>query len=494
MEKEKSQKWEDRIFDVVFVGGGIFLLFNLKVIFEGIKKLHADTVRTFCGFVMPLLALIAYKNWHLPLLGELGFSRGVLHKIYMAGTFQNFFWLFILTSAIVLWAIGIGAYCKKRRIEKALSRVLLKNAYGDGPKVVARFDESIYREIIRLKAPGIGAERMESQKSAIESALGRQVEFVRPHRDRTYTDLVLVKRELPTKIPYESLRILERGAQFRIGSSKEGQHLGDISSFPHMLIAGTTGGGKSVFFKQMLLGILESTSNTQLYLIDLKCGLEIRPFAELPNVKMTKTIPEAVELLKEVKREMEQRFQWLEKSKKLRIEPNFDPFDRIVVGIDEASVLYTGLSKNDEDYELLQEARFLTEHIAKLSRAAAIHLILATQKVTKETIDTRIQENVSAKMCFRLNTIEGSVRVLGHGGAAELPAIPGRGIFQSGNWELTVQVPYLDSKSLEERIDALKTEMESGERKLRQSMLMLEKPSTPFWMNGEKESERRNEA
>ncbi|WP_207748713.1 hypothetical protein, partial [Clostridioides difficile] len=75
-----------------------------------------------------------------------------------------------------------------------------------------------------------------------------------------------------------------------------------------------------------------------------------------------------------------------------------------------------------DDYELVQEARFLTEHIAKLSRAAAIHLILATQKVTKETVDTRIQENVSGRMCFKLNTTEGSVRMLGHGKAADLPS------------------------------------------------------------------------
>ena len=237
-------------------------------------------------------------------------------------------------------------------------------------------------------------------------------------------------------------------------------------------MAGTTGGGKSVYFKQVLLGLLKSSDHLQMYLIDLKGGLEFRPFSTLPNVKVVKTIEDAVTVLTMVKAEMEARFAHLEDSGKEKITPGRGGFDRIIVGVDEASVLYANAAKDSEDYELIVRARNLTEHIAKLSRAAAIHLILATQKVTRETIDTRIQENMSGRMCFKLNTLEGSLRVLGNGKACDLPSIPGRGFWQLGNDLVEVQAPYVDGESLERGIEEVQEEYLLGQKKLRQEMLM----------------------
>lgn len=394
--------------------------------------------------------------------------------------------LFLLLAALHLWATGFVPYIRRRRMENQLKSVLLKNAMGMSPTVVRVYQENAYRDVVTVRSPGIGVDKIRANQAAIESAFGREIEMIRTHSNPRFVDLVLVRQDLPEEIPYQELEEKPARDSFFIGMTKDGLRQVKLSDLPHLLIAGTTGGGKSVFFKQALLGLLENTVQLQLYLIDLKGGIEMKPFSALRNVKVAKTAEDAVAILTTVKKEMEKRFSYLEERGLEKIKPGRHPFDRIVVGIDEASVLYTA-AKDDDDYELVQEARFLTEHIAKLSRAAAIHLILATQKVTKETVDTRIQENVSGRMCFKLNTTEGSVRMLGHGKAADLPSVPGRGIWQLGNEEVVVQVPFLDKAALEERIEALNAEYTIGEGMMRQPMLMREVKAAPFWLEGSKE-------
>lgn len=128
----------------------------------------------------------------------------------------------------------------------------------------------------------------------------------------------------------------------------------------------------------------------------------------------------AVQILNAVKAEMDRRFKFLEAKGLKAIDPAQGKFDRIVVAVDEAGELYADKSKHEDDYELTIEAQSLTNSIARLGRAAAIHLILATQKVSKESINTVIQENLSARMCFKMNTLQGSLQVLGSKDAMDL--------------------------------------------------------------------------
>ena len=114
-----------------------------------------------------------------------------------------------------------------------------------------------------------------------------------------------------------------------------------------------------------------------------------------------------------------------------------DQLDRLVVGIDEASVLFTvekGVRGANKDFAL--EARELADKLTKLGRAAGIHVIIATQKITKETVDTRVQTNVGAKICFRVGTAPSSVNVLGNTRAHTLPDIKGRAIWSVGSNDL----------------------------------------------------------
>ena len=369
-------------------------------------------------------------------------------------------------------ALGIGPYQEIASSQEAIDSLGLKTGTGRRPKVVSVTNTKNGKKTVLVSSYGIGPEAYKSRIDDLQSGLGGRIGTIRRARNPRFVEITVTGRELPGAVNFSQLGpALREPGQFLVGFGEGGEMNERIDALPHLLVAGTTGGGKSVFFKQALLGLLTSTEKLQMYLIDLKGGLEFREFGTLPNVEVVKNIEGAVGLLEVVKREMEKRFDYLEKEGKEKIDPKKDKFDRIVVGIDEASVLYSPVSRDDEDYGYTVKARGLTDRIAKLSRAAGIHLIMATQRVTKETIDTRIQENVSGRMCFKLNTLEGSLRVLGNKSACDLPNIPGRGIWQLGSKMAEVQTPFIDNKSLKEKIGAIGEKYRNGERSLHRKML-----------------------
>ena len=121
-----------------------------------------------------------------------------------------------------------------------------------------------------------------------------------------------------------------------------------------------------------------------------------------------------------------------------------------------------------------QEARTLTDSIAKLSRAAGIHLILATQKLLAEVLPTTVTENLSGKMCFRAETLQGSLLVLGNRDATDLPKIPGRGIWSCGNKQIIVQAPSVTDKDVRDFSKWLGEEFKGKKRKSLSEMVGVE--------------------
>ena len=94
-----------------------------------------------------------------------------------------------------------------------------------------------------------------------------------------------------------------------------------------------------------------------------------------------------------------------------------------------------------------------------VGRAAGIHLIAATQKVTTKTIETDVQENIGGRICFRVGTLQGSNTVLGNKMAYELPDVKGRAIWNCGNDFVEVQTPFLSEAMIEKEISTFTQEI-----------------------------------
>ena len=92
-------------------------------------------------------------------------------------------------------------------------------------------------------------------------------------------------------------------------------------------------------------------------------------------------------------------------------------------------------------------------------------MILATQKLSSEVLPTSVTENIAGRMCFRTESLHGSLLVLGNKDATSLPDIRGRGIWSSGNRQTIIQAPYASDKQAQEFSQLIAIEFKRGARK-----------------------------
>ncbi len=401
------------------------------------------------------------------------FTFKVLEWCLKIPLFYHHMILLSILAFIVCVSLGFKLRYLRNKFIKIFTTAGLTNGLGDTPKLVylKRLDK--FRMQYDFDANGVGINEFEDKKNRIESMFNMEVESIITGKHPGRVLVTFNKRSMPASVAYQSIseeKILPADS-FYVGQSSEGVVTQKIADLPHMLVAGTTGSGKSVFFKQCLLGLLESTKHLQLYIIDLKGGLEAIDFKDAPNVKIVKKVQDAVDVLKLVEKEMMNRFTYLEQNNHKEIEPSRDKKDRIIVAVDEASVLYKNRSRYDDDFKLGLEARKLADSISKLSRAAAIHLILATQKLDKEVIPTSVSENITGRMAFRSTSLQGSLVVLGNKDSTELPQIAGRGIWSVGNKKVIVQAPYIKDVEIKEVCNRIKNEFKANERFLYEPLI-----------------------
>ena len=207
----------------------------------------------------------------------------------------------------------------------------------------------------------------------------------------------------------------------------------DIDAMPHLLIAGTTGSGKSVFTKSLIMTILfrAKPSDVGLIIVDPK-KVEFNAFNGVPHMmKEVVTDPgQAVSTLRWVVNEMDNRYLRMQMSGVNDIKGYNNKFDRglvspeetnpkrmqqIVVVIDELADLMLTAAK---------EVESLIIRIAQLARAAGIHLIIATQRPSANVITGLIKANIPSKVALRVTTslesriildLKGAEELLGHG-------------------------------------------------------------------------------
>lgn len=480
---EKKKSGGFNAIEVIVTGLAKFIF---KFTYRGILRPDTWKKETYCAWGMYLVTLILVvygPRWNIPrVIDELSpfeFTKGL--GFWIARHIPRWFQIgFFFFGALIGWLISLGIldWTKTFKYQNAINHLGLKTSTGLTLKVVAAIPIENSQRKILVKGAGFDVSTLRDRKGALESGFNAIVQDIRvSERDKSIFEMILCERELPKEISFDALSSeLKKPYSFLVGESLDGLIVAHLSDIHHMLVAGSTGGGKSVFFKQTLVGLLKSSDHIQLYLLDLKRGVDMKPFEELKNVRIAKEMLPAVSMLQLIVDEMERRFVFLEKNGFTEIDPKRDKLDRIVVGIDEASVLFTIEKNSKATRELAENARELTDKLAKLGRAAGIHVILATQKVVKETIDTRVQTNINARMCFRVNTVQSSMTVLGNKKAADLPEIKGRGIWSVGSTDVVVQVPKLLNEAVIEEVGSLASKFNGESSPLFQPMLDSPQP------------------
>jgi len=237
----------------------------------------------------------------------------------------------------------------------------------------------------------------------------------------------------------------------------------DLKKLPHLLIAGTTGSGKSVGINAMILSLLYKNSPDQLRLlmIDPKM-LEFSIYNDIPHL-LTPVITkpkQAIVALNNMVGEMERRYELMSETRTKNIEnynekakrEGYDPFPYIVVIIDELADLMMTSGK-DVEHSIAR--------LAQMARASGIHLVVATQRPSVDVVTGLIKANLPSRISYRVGQKVDSKIILDQQGAESLL---GRGdmLFTppGATGLVRLHAPWSTEEEIEQIVDFIKAQRE----------------------------------
>ena len=234
--------------------------------------------------------------------------------------------------------------------------------------------------------------------------------------------------------------------------------IGDLASMPHLLIAGTTGSGKSVCINTIILSLLyrHTPEKCKFILIDPKM-LELSTYEGIPHLlcPVITEAKKAASVLGWVVKEMESRYRLMTKEGVRNIDTynvkHKLPMPYIVVVVDEMSDLMLVAGKEIENY---------IQKLSQMARAAGIHIIMATQRPSVDVITGTIKANFPTRISFQVTSKIDSRTILGEQGAEQLLGKGDMLYMSSANRILRIHAPFVSDNEIEKINNFLRTQAE----------------------------------
>ena len=324
-------------------------------------------------------------------------------------------------------------------IQDALLRAGLRNHIGEPPLLLSRrkSKDNPHVTVLEFDSNGVALADWIQKQAAIETALNvYAVDITQGNtKSSVLVSFVSGNNEMPKRIDWRDSMLCD-GFKLALGENQLGQVSIDLSKTPHSLIGGSSGSGKSILLKLLLMQCVKK--NAMVYIADLKGGVDFNAAWHLYTSISTN---EAC-----VSNALENIVSELERRKVLFVEEdcaNIDEYNenhveklkRMVFACDEAAELLDRKGRSKDDKERLSIIERHISTIARQGRAFGIHLILATQRPDAEVITGQIKSNLDVRICGRADKMLSQI-VLDNSDAAEQISKNSVGRFLTNNGEV----------------------------------------------------------
>lgn len=298
-------------------------------------------------------------------------------------------------------------------IEDTFANLGYEQKDGTRPVIAAkRKSETGWHLVIHLP-PGVSFSQVKRDRDYFQDATNSWIEMEWKH-GKAHMDIQ--SGQLPECISYQWSPPKNMDLPIPIGYTRTGPAYLDLPEAPHLLVGGSTGGGKTNFIRTIIHSVIE---NAYVAIIDLK-GID---FAYLENKCVLATNElQAIDLLLKLNALHDKRIELLRNNHAVKVQELQEAVPFVVLVVDELAEI-----RGKYTMELL-------DRLVRFARASGISVIAASQRTSVQVIPGDTRSNFLARVCFRVGTEADSRVVLGEdcGLAGQLPAIKGRAIYRFG--------------------------------------------------------------
>ena len=316
----------------------------------------------------------------------------------------------LLIGGTLVILILFGTPYGFNKTSNEFQRIGMTNSAGEVPMLLTRTRDKRHSnvEILEFDAVGIPLTEWEKERGYIEAALNVNIVKIIEGRNKRRILLHVVSADsgLPDFIEWNDSYLTDDDSTLILGKSQLGLESVDLSKIPHILLGGSTGSGKSILLKVLLVQSLKK--NAIISIADFKGGVDF-PRVWHDKCKMCFDEDTLLKLLTELTDELERRKTLFRDTGCANISDynkrSAVPLQRHIFACDEVAEVLdkTGLTKEQKEIIGLIENRLSI--IARQGRAFGIHLILATQRPDANILSGQIRNNIDCRVCGRADTI-----------------------------------------------------------------------------------------
>lgn len=352
----------------------------------------------------------------------------------------HFAYIIIVIVGASMLLVILGTPTGARKIHDNLWRVGLTNHVGENPLLIRKYSEK-NAVVMEFEPCGIPLKEWQDKKERIETALNIHILKIThgKNRKRILLHTVSGEQDLPNILHWKDAELSKKDFELVLGQSFGGKVKVDLTKVPHILLGGSTGSGKSVLLKLLLMQCVKK--DAEVYIADFKGGVDFSP-AWHRNCKIITEETELLDVLTMIVKELENRKVLFRESgcANLTEYQKYHDAKRYIFACDEVAEILdkTGLSK--EQKELVTKIESKLSVIARQGRAFGIHLILATQRPDANILSGQIRNNIDYRVCGRADNVLSQI-ILDNTDAADQIPKDAQGLFV--NHEGTVFRAYL---------------------------------------------------